>query len=104
MSEGRTGSLVAALAEGVRSDLAEIAADLDAVRLKVETLGESARAVNGLGGECAGWSNHLASLIAEVKKEQTEVPAKLLGTPINPITTSVDTEHAMKVSQARRAS
>jgi hypothetical protein len=103
VSEGRTGALVSALAEGVRSDLGDIAADLEAVRQRVEKLGESARAVNGLGGECNGWSSHLNSLIEQVKKEAIEVPAKLLGTAINQIVTSVDPDLAEKVSRARRS-
>ena len=103
MSE-RTGPLVKALAEGVRDDLGDIATALDAIRLQVEKLGESARAVNGLGSECNGWASHLTSLIAEVRKEATEVPAKLLGAPIHPIVQSVNTEHVDAVKEAKRRS
>ena len=102
MAEERTGQLVRALAEGVKEDLTDIASAFDAVRLKVESLGESARAVNGLGGECNGWSSHLISLIAEVRKEAVEVPSKLLGTPINPIVQSVNEDHVERVRGARK--
>ena len=101
--QARTGALVQALAEGVKQDLGDIAAALESVRLKVETLGESARAVNGLGGECAGWSNHLASIADEVRKEMVEVPAKLLGTPLNPIVQTVNVELATEVQKRRSA-
>lgn len=101
--DARTGSLVKALAEGVRDDLGDVATALESAKLKVETLGESARAINGLGSECAGWANHLTSVIAEVRKEMAEVPAKLLGTPINPITTHVDPKLAAKVKAAKEA-
>lgn len=104
MSEERTGSLVKALAEGVRDDLADVAGDLVALRSRVDALGESARAINGLGAACAGWADHLNTLIAEVQKEQREVPAKLLGTPIREITTTVNLEHADAVAAKRKAS
>ena len=104
VAEERTGQLVRALAEGVKEDLTDIASALDAVRLKVESLGESARAVNGLGGECAGWADHLATVIAEVRREAVEVPSKLLGTPIHEITQTVNQEHANVVSAARKRS
>lgn len=100
----RTGPLVSALADGIRQDLEDIAKDMEALRAKVEELRESAIAINGLGGECAGWSNHLSSLVSEVKREMTEVPAKLTGSAINPIVTHVDGEHLEKVREKRRAS
>lgn len=96
------GHLVRALAEGVRDELGEIRAALEGVRLRITRLGEDARAVNGLGGDCSGWANHLTTVMDEISKEQTEVPAKLLGQPLNPIVQSVDSEHAEKVSRARR--
>jgi ABC-type transporter Mla subunit MlaD len=102
MSDGRTGSLVSALAEGVRQDLADIATAIENTRAMIDTLGESARAINGLKDDAAGWSNHLAGILAEVSKAGSEIPAKLLGNPINPIHTSVDTEHAEKVRAARK--
>ena len=102
MSEERTGALVKALAEGVRDDLSDVAADLVQLRTRVETLGESARAINGLGAACAGWADHLNTLISEVQKEQREVPAKLLGTPIREVTTMVNQEHVEAVTAARR--
>lgn len=103
-TQSRTGALVAALAEGVREDLGDIAAALDAVRAKVERLGESARAVNGLGVECNGWSSHLANLVEQVRKEAVEVPAKLLGTPLNPIVSTVNADLAERVIALRKES
>lgn len=97
MSDGRTGALVSSLAEGVRDDLADIVGALEAVRLRIERLGEDARAINGLGAECRGWADHLSTIVSEVKKEQAEIPAKLLGHPIREITQSVNQELADKV-------
>ena len=98
----RTGPLVKSLAEGIRDDLGDVATAFEEARAKIEVLGESARAVNGLGGECAGWSNHLNSVISEIRKEMVEVPAKLLGSPINAITQSVNADHVEAVTAARR--
>lgn len=98
----RTGPLVKSLADGVKDDLGEIAADMETLRQKVVTLGESAAAINGLGAECNGWSAHLRTLIEGVTKEQKEVPAKLLGQAIHPIAQSVNSEHVEAVSAARR--
>lgn len=101
--EARTGRQVSALAEAVRDDLGDIAADMAALRAKIETLGDAARAINGLGGACAGCADHVATLIAEVKKEQAEVPAKLLGQPLREIVATVNEEHAARVKLAREA-
>lgn len=98
----RTGPLVKSLSEGIRDDLGDVATALDVVRSKIEELGEAARAVNGLGNECSGWADRLATMIAEVKKEAVEVPAKLLGTPIREIVQSVNAEHVEAVTAARR--
>lgn len=103
MTDGRTGPLVSALAEGVRDDLSGIAALIEEVQIRVETLGEAARAINGLADDCRGWANHLAAIRAEVAKVQAETPAKLLGQPLNPIVQSVDSEHAERVTRARRS-
>lgn len=89
------------MSEGIRDDLGDVASALDVVRSKIEELGEAARAVNGLGNECSGWADRLATMIAEVKKESIEVPAKLLGTPIREITQSVNPELASKVKAAK---
>lgn len=103
MSDGRTGQLVRDLAEGVKADLSEIAAELEAVRAKIEQLGEVARAINGLSGDCAGWSTHMAAILEEIRKSEREIPAKLLGTPMRePIVSTVDTEHAERVKSARK--
>lgn len=91
----RTGPLVKSLSEGIRDDLGDVATALDVVRSKIEELGEAARAVNGLGNECSGWADRLATMIAEVKKEAVEVPAKLL-------VQSVNAEHVEAVTAARR--
>lgn len=97
----RTGASVAKLAEDVREDLGDIATEMAALRQRIEVLGESARAINGLGGACAGWADHLSTLIGEVKKEATEVPAKLLGTPIREITQIVNSDHVKAVKAAK---
>lgn len=99
----RTGPLVSALADGVRADLEEIASDMEALRAKVETLRETSGALNGLGGDTAGWSNHLLSLLEDVRKESVAVPAKLLGQPVNQIVTHVDGEHLERVKKERRS-
>lgn len=102
--DARTGALVQALAEGVRADLGDIAASLETVRLRIERLGEDARAINGLGSDCSGWADHLATIVSEVKKGMAEVPAKLLGTPVHTIVQSVNPDHADAVKDARRKS
>jgi hypothetical protein len=79
VSEARTAKLVQELANGVEADLGDIVAELEAVRAKIEALGEAARAVNGLATDCGGWASHISTLVGEIKKEQQEVPAKLLG-------------------------
>ena len=103
MTDARVGALVAALAEGVRDELGAIADDMAALCKRVEELGESAQAINGLGGDCAGWQNHLLTLIAEVRKVQREVPAKLMGRPVEPIVQTVNEELAAKVKERRSA-
>lgn len=96
MSEqrGRTGQKVLELAESVEEDLAEILADLEAVRGKVLTLGDAARAINGLGGDCSGWASHLETIMGEIKKEQAAVPAKLLGRTLAKVEVHVDPSKA----------
>lgn len=98
----RTGELVRALADGVKQDLGDIAADLETVRLRIQRLGEDARAINGLGADCSGWADHLSTIVGEVKKEMVEIPSKLLGTPIREIQSSVNPEHAEAVRSARK--
>lgn len=88
-ADAKTGPLVKQLAEGVKADLGAVITTLTEARKQVEDLGESSRAINGLGTACGGWSEHLNTLIGEVQKEQREVPAKLLGQPIHEITSSV---------------
>ena len=101
-TEARTGPLVRELANGVRDDLGEIAQDFIRLRTKIETLGDSARAINGLGNACSGWADHINTILTEVQKEQREVPAKLLGQPIHEIVATVNADHAEAVSAARR--
>lgn len=93
---------MAALADGVRDDLQAISDALGTTKDAIERLGESAKAINGLSGSCAGWADHLGTLLAEVQKEQREIPAKLLGRPIREITEHVNQEHAEKVLEARK--
>lgn len=98
---GKTGPLVEALAAAVRDDLADIASDMNALRAKIDRLGDVSGALNGLSGDCSGWSRHLESLLGEVDKTIRETPAKLTGSPIAPIVTTVDTALAERVSAAR---
>jgi hypothetical protein len=79
VSEARTAKLVQELANGVEADLGEITADLDAVRAKIEALADAAKAINGLAVSCNGWADRLQTMAGEIKKEQQEIPAKLLG-------------------------
>ena len=101
--DARTGALVKALADGVKDDLADIVAALETVRRQIERLGEDARAINGLGEDCNGWAEHLSTIVGQVKKEQAEIPAKLLGTPIREIVATVNPEHATEVQKRRSA-
>ncbi len=98
---GKTGPLVEALASAVKDDLSEIAGDMTALRAKIDRLGDVSGAINGLSGDCAGWSRHLESLLGEVDKATRETPAKLMGTPIAPIVQSVDGALAERVVAAR---
>lgn len=99
----RTGALVQALADGVAADLSDIIGDLDAVRAKFMALGESAKAINGLGGDCSGWADRLLTMANEVQKEHDEVPAKLLGKRKAEVITHVNPELADKAKNARSA-
>lgn len=104
MSEdARTGQLVQALAEGVGQDLADIVADLEAVRAKMTALADAAKAINGLGSACSGWGDRLLTMAQEITKEAGEVQAKLLGKRKVEITTHVNPELADKASKARPA-
>ena len=103
MSPGKVGPLVSALADGVRDDLAAISESLRTLRNMVNDLGEVSRAINGLSDSCRGWSSHLEELERQVEKESRETVSKLLGTPLNPIVSTVDPEHTAKVLEARKA-
>ena len=100
----RTGASIAKLAEDVREDLGDVAGVIAGVHDMIVKLGEAARAVNGLADDCRGWANHLASVLAEVEKAKAETPAKLLGHPVNPITQTVNADHAKAVRAAKEKS
>ena len=103
MSPGKVGPLVSALADGVRDDLASISDALGRARAMVTELGKVSQAINGLSDSCRGWASHLEELERQVEKESRETVSKLLGTPLNPIVSTVDPEHTAKVLEARKA-